>query len=543
MLNTDRKVKYLTDKDEAEFLSKITNVKYRLGALIMLDCGLRISELCHIKVKDMNFQKKEMYVLSLKKGKDKSGKQKEVWRTVGLTDRVVQCAADYFVAVKTKKKMQFQPNDWLFPSPTKDGPIHRQQFWRYFDHVSDGRVYNHLMRHTCATKLLSAGVDLIVARDILGHQSVSTTEIYTHAAKDKLLKAAQQIQKQSRFKIWSKRLFPSLYKMRNIHALPVQHGWTKFHIGRKEELLKLHELAEKRVNILMTGKQGVGKSHLLDNFIGHKILRVDDTKNFNKSLAGMLIKIIDGEAQNYVKTQTDVEADDTLNRDGWTEIAVKPESKEVLLEMLGAKKEVITKYSQKRLTELMISLTEPGEYTIIIDSVDHVTPTVVAALEFLRNHFHFIVAARNIKVEAATWLTNFQRIEIKPLKRDETMKLITKASESFRQNIEDWDAYCNHIWLKCSGNPQFSLELIDRFSKEVYVSAYMVSTTDHTTVDNEISATPLVLIGLGIVIVGKFWSREAMPDDREAFLLFGGIATLFLIFGRMFAAKLKRKYL
>ena len=69
MLNTDRKVKYLTDKDEAEFLSKITNVKYRLGALIMLDCGLRISELCHIKVKDMNFQKKEMYVLSLKKGK------------------------------------------------------------------------------------------------------------------------------------------------------------------------------------------------------------------------------------------------------------------------------------------------------------------------------------------------------------------------------------------------------------------------------------------------------------------------------------------
>ena len=148
----------------------------------MLDTGMRISELCQLKVKDFNFQKRELYVCSLKKGKNnKTGEKREVWRTVILTDRCIKCAADYF----QQKFKSRNPNDNIFPSPFKkrnNAPIHRQQFWQYYDSVSDGRVYNHLLRHTCGTNLYAASKDLIVVRDYLGHDSTATTQIYVHAA-------------------------------------------------------------------------------------------------------------------------------------------------------------------------------------------------------------------------------------------------------------------------------------------------------------------------------------------------------------------------
>lgn len=558
MINNKRKIKFLTDKDEKEFLAKCTNITYKFAAVVMLDCGLRISELCTLKIKNFNFQKKQLHICSLKKGiNNKTGIKKEEWRTVFLTDRVIKFAADYFVKLKYDN-----PESWIFPSPVTDSHIQRQQFWRYFDHVSEHRCYNHQFRHTFAVNNYESTKDIVVVSHLLGHASVSTTSLYMHSANEKRKRAMLQTQesRDGRLLSLAKNWFPEVFRVKNVHVLPAATGMTRFHVGRKQELSELHNLIEKRVNVLLIGEQGTGKSHILDNIQIEKILRIDDTRDFKKTLAAMCIQILDDahatrenkalntknkQVEGFQTIKTKDELDDEARSADWDVYDYIPNNaKEILMEMLGAKRDVITSYSGKRLCELLIELTEKNEYTIIIDSADNVTPSVVSHLEFLRNHFHFVVAARKIRLEVGTWLTNFQRLKIEVLKRSEAIELIMRASEDFRQNIEDWELFKTHVLQKCGGNPQFTLELIDRFRKESFVSRKMISSIDYVNQGKkEISMTPFILLVLALGIVAKYWSRESSPVDYPAFAIFAAIAIVLAMFGRGLRLPMRRKYM
>ena len=78
--------------------------------------------------------------------------------------------------------------DVLFPSP-RGGPLTRQGFWKIVGRYARGiglrgRVYPHKLRHSFATHLLTGGADLRSVQTMLGHASVTTTEIYTHVSGD-----------------------------------------------------------------------------------------------------------------------------------------------------------------------------------------------------------------------------------------------------------------------------------------------------------------------------------------------------------------------
>lgn len=78
--------------------------------------------------------------------------------------------------------------DVLFPSP-RGGALTRQGFWKIVGRYARGigirgRVYPHQLRHSFATHLLTGGADLRSVQTMLGHASVTTTEIYTHVSGD-----------------------------------------------------------------------------------------------------------------------------------------------------------------------------------------------------------------------------------------------------------------------------------------------------------------------------------------------------------------------
>ncbi|MCO6493355.1 MAG: hypothetical protein J5I98_33350, partial [Phaeodactylibacter sp.] len=63
-----------------------------------------------------------------------------------------------------------------------------------------------------------------------------------------------------------RRAWQKLRRQQPVLVFPAQRGMTSFHVGRKGEMEKLHGLVEKHVNVLLLGPQGIGKSHLLDNY-------------------------------------------------------------------------------------------------------------------------------------------------------------------------------------------------------------------------------------------------------------------------------------
>jgi integrase/recombinase XerD len=143
--------------------------------------GLRVSELCHLLVEDIEFERNVLHVRSGKGDKD---------REVVLEDRT-RAAIDRYL---TERRLAGDPGGRLFPV----GPVTVERIVRRGarDAGLARRVTPHMLRHTLATTLLSRGCDIRYIQRLLGHASVATTQIYTHVDTQALRDAYQRAKPQ-----------------------------------------------------------------------------------------------------------------------------------------------------------------------------------------------------------------------------------------------------------------------------------------------------------------------------------------------------------
>lgn len=154
-------------------------VRDRTMLEILYGCGLRISELTNLEVHQINFNQGVLLVYG-KGSKERLVPLGEIaidWIKIFLNQE-----RDYVLKGRTSK--------FLFPSNKRD-KMTRQTFWhrikKYAQQVQINRSLSpHVLRHAFATHLLNHDADLRAVQLLLGHASLSTTQIYTHIAKSRL---------------------------------------------------------------------------------------------------------------------------------------------------------------------------------------------------------------------------------------------------------------------------------------------------------------------------------------------------------------------
>lgn len=176
-----KRFKGALDVEEVERLIEATgreeNRAFRLRDCAMLELmyatGLRVSELLRLRPGDLNFQFK--FLRTVGKG------NKE--RLIPFHDRAEKAVLDYMESGRPEL-MNTRPTETLFLNRFGK-PLSRMGFWKILRKYGllagiTAELTPHTLRHSFASHLLANGVDLRILQELLGHASITTTEIYTH---------------------------------------------------------------------------------------------------------------------------------------------------------------------------------------------------------------------------------------------------------------------------------------------------------------------------------------------------------------------------
>lgn len=171
--------------EEVELLLAQPDPSTRLGRRdramleILYATGLRVSELVGLRVQNVNLE--AGFVRTLGKG------SKE--RVVPMGGKANEALREYLLDGRPGL-LRHSTSPYLFLN-LKAGPLTRQGFWKIIRQYGlkagiRKRIAPHIMRHSFATHLLEFGADLRSVQVMLGHASISTTQIYTHVTRERL---------------------------------------------------------------------------------------------------------------------------------------------------------------------------------------------------------------------------------------------------------------------------------------------------------------------------------------------------------------------
>lgn len=159
--------KVIDRRDIKKMFSVIENPKHRLMMQLCYGMGLRVSEVVQMKVEDIDSGRMMVHIRQSKGKKD---------RYVPLPESILYDLREYYKA--------YRPQNYLFEGQ-QGGQYSKRSVQAVFKNAMQKAKVNkkvgvHGLRHSYATHLIEGGTDIRFVQDLLGHNSIKTTEIYTH---------------------------------------------------------------------------------------------------------------------------------------------------------------------------------------------------------------------------------------------------------------------------------------------------------------------------------------------------------------------------
>lgn len=159
--------KFFTKEEVNLILKSTDNLKHKAILSTIYACGLRLSELINLELSDIKSKEGLILIRHGKGNKD---------RVVQLSDKLLDLLRLYFVEYKPRKFL-FEGQMGGQYSPRSVQLVLKNAL-KHAQIATQGSI--HTLRHSYATHLLLAGVDVRVVQELLGHCDLRTTQIYTH---------------------------------------------------------------------------------------------------------------------------------------------------------------------------------------------------------------------------------------------------------------------------------------------------------------------------------------------------------------------------
>ena len=166
----DKKLPIVLSKEEVQLLfNQIQNLKHRTILVLIYSCGLRISELINLRIKDIDTKRMLIQIRNSKGNKD---------RQVQLTNQILSLIKKYY--------NNYLPENFLI-NGSSGGKYSTASIQKIIKRMAlkagiRKNITPHTLRHSFATHLLEDGIDIRYIQTILGHSNIQTTQIYTHVS-------------------------------------------------------------------------------------------------------------------------------------------------------------------------------------------------------------------------------------------------------------------------------------------------------------------------------------------------------------------------
>ena len=160
----------LSREEIQRLFATVTNIKHKAMFMVAYDAGLRVSEVRRLRVEDIDSSR---MVIRIRQGKGKKD------RYACLSAGLLELLREYWRAER--------PEGLLFPGARRNEPYGLTTPTKILQKLArragiTKRISMHTLRHSFATHLLEAGIDLRVIQQMLGHSRIQTTSVYTHVS-------------------------------------------------------------------------------------------------------------------------------------------------------------------------------------------------------------------------------------------------------------------------------------------------------------------------------------------------------------------------